>query len=810
MLTKPPLRDLLRNSDCRLCPLWEGAQSVCLIGDGIYPADLMLVGEAPGFREDNINKPFSGRAGELLDGVLEAVEVSRRSIFISNAVHCRPIDPNNPTKNGKPKPKEIEICSSTYLTKEVAAVKPKLIVAMGAIAGTGLLQEKVTVSGYRSRIWRTKEPFLPGIPVIVTYHPAAALYDDSLIEVIVKDFKWARKVMVHGHKDEKVDYRLIDSVNSIPGYDLDKLKWVSIDLETDGFDPFLPNRNIISVQLAIKTGQAFYLPWTPSVRKEIKLLAEDSRIGKIGHNVNKFDRNWLRKDGIHLRGKMHDTLIAIHLLNENFEDKSLDSVTSEYTPLKNHKHELQKYRKEHKEVQFRDIPLSLMVPYGCGDADASLRLKKVFVPKLKAEGLMPLFNMQMKAMKLFADVEWDGAKIDVQLIDVLADDFEARINRLDKKLKGLNAKSSQQVCKVLYKKWKLPAVGLGTKKSNWKPVANSAEKTLLKLMEIGLEPYQEKFIKRVLRSRELRTQLSTYILGIGDYIRKGDLIHTNYLLHGTDTGRLSSRGPNLQNIPREGPIKRLFVSRFGRRGVILSVDVSQGELRLAAHRSQDPALLAAFKSSGVDIHTKVAAMVLKIRESEVTPKQRKKAKTVNFGILYGGGAEKMAMEMKCSVKEAYEFIQLWKRTYSQWEPFTRSVKREVLLKGYVVSDFGRRRRLAITDPDSGQGREAVRQAINSPIQGGLSDYTVLCGIELKSRIRKAGIKECCFIANVHDQWVIDTLEEHAEKISEIAQDVFKNPDTSAFGFKFSVPMDIEVSMGPNWGEQTTIYPKPRH
>lgn len=799
MLKSPnrPLWERLRNPNCELCLLHKTAKTVCLIGDGPYPADLMLVGEAPGDREDspNIRKPFQGRSGHLLDSLLETLGLQRSKIYISNAVHCRP------PENDKPSISQIRICSDAYLSKEVQFVKPKLIIALGQIAAQGLLGEKVAVGSARNRVW--KERFRD-TPTIVTYHPAAALRNDYLVEPLVKDFEWALEVLNGKDKKEELKYIQIQSVKEIP--DLHQAKWLSLDLETEGFDPFLPNRSIISCQLSIKPRQAYYLRWNPKVAAEVKELAEQRTLNKTGHNINKFDRNWLRAAGIKLRGRVHDTLIGIHLLDENFPDKSLDVVASEFTDLKSHKDELKQFKRRNKHLEFKDYPLDIMIPYGCGDADASLRLKDVQIPKLKEQNLMPLFNMQMQAMRMFADVEWGGAKIDVKLIDELSDKYEERIINLDRLLKGVNSKSAKQVAGILYKDWKLPAVGLPTKKSKWKPVANTAEKTLLKLLELGLDKEQELFILRILRSRELRTQLSTYLLGLGDYIRPGNFIHPNFLLHGTDTGRYSCRNPNLQNIPREGEIKRLFISRYGSEGIILSIDVSQGELRIAAHRSGEPTLLAAFRSSGHDIHTETAARVLGIPPERVTKQQRKAAKTVNFGILYGGGVSKMAYEMKTSEQEAAKFIRAWKNTFSEWEPYVRQVHKEVLRRGYVVSDFGRRRRLSINDPESEFGKEALRQAVNAPIQGGLHDYTVLCGLELRKRLKEEHIQRVHFFTETHDSWSIDTLQENVSKIIPLAVDVFKNPDTSAFGFEFKVPMDIEISGGPNWLDQTVLYP----
>ena len=450
-----------------------------------------------------------------------------------------------------------------------------------------------------------------------------------------------------------------------------------------------------------------------------------------------------------------------------------------------------------------------MVPYGCGDVDAALRLKNFFEPGLKKQGLMPLFNLQMRGMRLFSECEYSGWKIDVPLIDELADIYEKKINNLQRKLGTINVNSWQQVGSVLYDKWNLPAMGR-PKKWGGPLERNTAEETLLKLSSLaGTTDEQRQFITRILRIRELRKLLSTYILGIGDLLRPGDFVHANFKLHGAVTGRSSCVDPNLQNIPRAGDIKRLFISRYGERGRLLQVDVSQGELRIAAHRSKEKTLLSYFRQGNVDIHTKVAARVLRKPESEVTKEERKKAKTVNFGILYGGGDDKMAATMGCSVGEAKEFKAKWNKEFPDWGEYVKQQEREVIRKGYVVSDFGRRRRLPDAGYRTGPQRAELRQAINSPIQGGLFDYTLLCGCDLRDAIKKSGIREAHFLANVHDAWVLDTLDVHVEEIKDMIVRVFTKPSTMKnFGFEFLCPMDVEVGVSStNWLEMETIYPE---
>jgi DNA polymerase-1 len=753
----------------------------------------MLVGEAPSYREEDLSGSLQGKSGKLLSSILSAFSIKRESIFISNAIHCRL------EEGSKPKPSEIDACRR-YLKKEVKLVQPKLIIALGAVAGQGLLQQKVTIGSARNRLHYTTDPF-PKIPVVVTYHPAAALRNDYLVETIVKDFEWAMEIMKYGPpKAEKTKYIYVDSVRKIPYIG----GLFSIDFETDSLDPYLPGMDMICLQVCTLEGEAYLVPWNPETKTWLKSVVNRPNAQWVNHNM-KFELKWYHQLMGHWpKCKIFCTLIGGHLLDENMREKDLESMASMFTPIKDHKQELHKYMKENKLTRFRDVPLPVLTRYGCADVDSALRLGKVFAPRIRRAGLGPLMAMQMDAVRLFAEVEHSGFKVDVSLIDEMGELYQKRVDRRQAKLNELigeeiNIDSWQQVGHWLYDEWDLPALG---KPKDWKspPVKNTAEDTLLKLLERGLDGKQRRFIKHILYLRETKKLLSTYILGLWDFIRPGDLVHPNFKLHGTVTGRLSCTDPNFQNIPRDGDIKRLFISRYGPEGNLMQVDVSQGELRLAAHYAKEKALLEAFRSGTKDIHRSVAARVLRIPESEVTEKQRKKAKVVNFGILYGAGEYKMAEEMKCSVDEARQFIKEWQAEFPDWMPYVRKMKARVLRDHQVTSIFGRVRRLPIMDPDTYQAKEAIRQAVNSPIQGGLSDFTVECGWNARTSLKGKKVKRWHLVAGVHDAWIIDVHNDSRLEVAKTFRDAFRNPDLRRFGIRLDVPMDVEIKIGPNWKE----------
>jgi len=808
--TKKPLRDLLRNKDCKLCPLHESAKHVCLIGDGKWPADLMMVGEAPGDREDRFaHKPFAGAAGKRLDSILEVFDLPRDELFLSNGVKCRP------PSNRDPAWKELQICSGNYLRREIKKVRPKLIVALGRFAAMSLLNQRanIAVGKMRGKIWYTSLPLPPNIPVVITYHPAATFREESRLDLIVSDFEWITELLKNPHEIDKqpdVDYKQLFEIPE----DVWDAKYLAVDLETDGLDPFL-GRKIISIQISTKPGMGYYFRWNGKIREQVMELLSDSSKVFIFHN-HKYDGQWLRMHGIPIKGRIIDTMIAAHLSDENLPSKELDVLSSTFTPLKGHKDEMKEYIKTH-DCRWDEVPLSIAVPYGCGDTDATFRLKKFFIPRLKKEGIMPLFRMQMVASEMYMDIEKSGFKVDTSLSDKLAIKFEKiekKSERTINKLLGyeLNPRSSPQVCKLIYDDWGYPPLGKKSAKTQWKPGRSSDKDSLNKLLEMEENQKRRDVIRGVLTAREVRKLGSTFVLGISDFLHEGDFIHPRFKLHGTVTGRPSCSDPPMQQIPRGDTglskwIKRQFVSRYGRDGVILSVDLSQAELRWFSHLSQEPTMLAAFRAGTGDFHRSTASQVLGKHIDDVTKGERKKAKTVNFGILYGSAAGKQAEVMGVSIKEAQEFINMWNDTFPGVQPYMRKVKKFIIQKGYMPTLFGRRRRVPISDPTSQAGRASLREGFNSHIQGAIGDYTVLCGIESWNGLFKnlASHDEGHIIGTVHDQVLYDIKLKHVDSVAPFLIDIFENPDLSDFGIELSLPMKAELSIGYNWFEQEVIY-----
>jgi DNA polymerase-1 len=783
----------------------------------------MLVGEAPGEKEDEMGKPFQGRAGKMLDSFLRAFEIERSSIFISNAVKCRPPD------NGTPDWKQIQACRK-YLLMEIERVKPRLILALGGIAAKSVLNRRAcTVTDMRNIVHKMPDT---GIPVMVTYHPAGVLRNNYYMEPTVEDFERALAFVKGEEIDVKTEvksrYVYLDSVDQLP-----KIKSrIAIDTETNSLRPELQGTSIKFIQVCQQEGFAYMLPWNEETANWFQKIAEDEKITKVFHNA-KFDMKWFKKYRITMKGPIFCTLIAAHLLDENAPDKSLDVLATQLTPVKHHKNKMKAWLKEDRTRLLVDAPKDILAEYGCGDADATFRLSIIFEAKLKEDknsyskaNLWTLFQMQMECLRGPAlEMEIRGFQIDIKLLPKLRKLYKGKIAEDQEILETKVAKTSasygsvlnvgswQQVKGVIYDQWDLPAMGRD-KKKKWgaPPIKDTSEATIMKLIhyvqtndDVAYRVSKRVALEKILEIRGNRKLLSTYIEGIDKLLDSKGRIHSNFRLDGTVTGRWSSREPNNQNIPRAGEIKKMFISRFGDDGCIFKMDLSQAELRWAAWHYREHTMLKDL-DSGRDIHKVTAARVFETKFDKVDENQRKKAKIVNFGILYRSGADTMAQAMGCSSEEAQDFIDRWQEHYKRFEIAFNMLKGQIIKYGMVRYWSGRIRRTPVLQPYGREFNAAMREAFNSPIQGGVSDFLVLGMNVLYNEIRSRGIK-AYFVANVHDEIVLDTLKIHAEELSELCVDIFTRRKLvrDYANLPFDVKMEIETAAGPNWLEVETIH-----
>jgi DNA polymerase-1 len=786
------------------------------MGVGPSNARIMLLGESPGEEEDKKGIPFIGKSGKMLDSILIELGLNREDMYVTNTIKCHPLF------NHPPNVSQIETCTTAYLRKEIQEINPELIICLGGHAAKALLADhNVQIISVRQQVHYTQGPFPKNIPFIVTYHPAATFHKPELLEFIVQDFEFA-KGLLKGKLPaikKKANYEKITSLNNISELGVEETKWLDLDLETDGLDPFIPDKKILSLQISVKKGVGYYLDWSRQIGRELKDVLANENFKVNGHNI-KFDLKWLRmKAGIIFDGGLNDTIQNIHLLDENFPNKSLDIVSATFTELKGYKGKFVKlindYIKMHKEKKepitqararlwgqaYKAIALKTRIAYGCGDADATGRLRRVFIPRLEQEGLTPLNNLMMNATKMFVDVECNGIKIDEGAIEDIKDIYSIKLDRLLNQLDilapiELNHNAPLQLRQLLYGIWKLTPheVRMGKKRVKY----TTAKDALDLILKDDITDDQRSYITQLMEYKKISKLYGTYITGMPRYLRDG-FIHATWNMIGADTGRLSCNDPNLQQIPRTGDIKGMFISRYD-DGVLMQIDSSQGELRIAAHMSNEKNLIYLFNHGDPDIHRAVAASIFHKLPQQVTDIERHNGKTIDFAVLYGSGIKTIAQGMKgATEKEAYQLIRGWHKQFPGWKEYVKKVTAFVIEHGYVRDLFGRYRRLVILEPDSPEGQSSIRKAVNSPIQGGLSNYILLAGYNAWVRIKRK-YPEVLFVLQVHDSWVLDMPKRYIPTIARILKEEFENVNTSEFGFKFKVPMKIDIKIGPNWKE----------
>ena len=443
----------------------------------------------------------------------------------------------------------------------------------------------------------------------------------------------------------------------------------------------------------------------------------------------------------------------------------------------------------------RDVELEKIKEYAAEDADITLQLKQVFVPLLKEKEVAKVFEkVENPLVRVLTDMEFEGVKIDVPFLQDYSKELETEAKRCEESVYAqagvrFNLASPKQLGEVLFEKLQLDPKAKKTKTGQYA----TGEDVLLKLAN------QHKIVDDILGFRELTKLKSTYVDALPEMINpKTGRVHTSYAQAVAVTGRLSSNNPNLQNIPirtaRGREIRKAFIPRESGR-VLLSADYSQIELRIVAAISGDPNMCEAFRQHK-DIHTATAAKVYGVPESEVTKEMRYKAKSVNFGIIYGQGAFGLADNLGISRTEAKEIIDNYKKEFPNIQRYMDEQVNFAKENGYVQTLAGRKRWLK--DINSGNFTVrgyAERNAINSPIQGTAADMIKLAMIKIHHEMG-TGKWESKMILQVHDELVFDAVEAEVPKLKELIIDCM----TTAMPLPNEVPVEAEVGMGYNWLE----------
>jgi DNA polymerase-1 len=594
------------------------------------------------------------------------------------------------------------------------------------------------------------------------------------------------------------DYRLVDTPEGLDELlrALAGVTRLSVDTETTGTDPM--RAELVGISLAWKPGAAVYIPVAGPlgartldvelVRRKLGPILADESITKVGQNL-KFDMLVLGEAKMPLAGPMFDTLVAAHVLDSTRMTYKLDALAAEYINHRCIPIEDLIGRGKH-QTTMNTVATDAVAVYAAEDADVALRLADVLAGMLEQQELTKLFyDLEMPLVPVLAQMERTGIMLDQRVLGRLAGELSKQADVLRGRIiaaagRPFNPDSPKQLAVVLFDELKLPAA----KKTKTGPSTDSSV-----LEELAVE---HELPALVLDYRKLTKLLGTYLTALGQYVLPRDgRVHTSFHQTGTVTGRLSSSDPNLQNIPirtEEGRmIRSAFVAPEG--CALLSADYSQVELRVLAHFCGDETLRAAF-AEGQDIHRTVAAEVFGVRADEVTPDMRAKAKTVNFGIIYGQTAYGLSVSLRIPRKDASAFIDRYKARFPKIDEFLAQCVSQAKRQGYVETIFGRRRRVPDIESKNPQTRSlAERLAINSVVQGSAADLIKQAMVNIARRI-DAESRPSRMLLQIHDELVFEVPEQAVEAEREM----IVHEMISAIAL--SVPLKVDVGVGLNWME----------
>ncbi|MBL6893955.1 MAG: DNA polymerase I [Porticoccaceae bacterium] len=598
------------------------------------------------------------------------------------------------------------------------------------------------------------------------------------------------------------DYQIIITEDQLDIW-LEKLTGadlLAVDTETTSLDYM--EAELVGISFAIAAGQAAYIPFghdylgAPKqlakdlVMKRLKPILENPNLKKVGQNL-KYDMSVLAQHGIFLAGIEFDTMLESYVVDsvatrhdmDSLAEKYLDEITTKFTDIAG---------KGVGQLTFNQVALEHAAPYAAEDADITLRLHEVLWPQLEEQETLTcvLKDIEMPLLPILSKIERTGALIDDTLLFQQSSELTQRINELEVdawELAGqqFNLASPKQIGEILFTKLEIPIL-----KKTAKGAPSTKEEVL---QELALDYPLPKVL---LEHRGLAKLKSTYTDKLPTMINpKTGRIHTSYHQAGTATGRLSSSDPNLQNIPirnSEGRrVRQAFIASPGCK--IVAADYSQIELRIMAHLSEDPNLLSAF-AMGKDIHQATAAEVFGLDLESVSTEQRRSAKAINFGLIYGMSAFGLAKQLNIGRKQAAEYIDTYFERYPGVLNYMNSVRSSASDNGYVETDFGRRLYLPEINSKNGMRRQAAeRTAINAPMQGTAADIIKLAMISVDTWLEKSNLKSV-MIMQVHDELVLEVPELELVEVT----DGLKLHMESAANLK--VPLVVDAGVGNNWDE----------
>ena len=592
-------------------------------------------------------------------------------------------------------------------------------------------------------------------------------------------------------------YCTIDSMDALVAWadSMKALQRFAVDTETTSEQPV--RADLVGISLCGEAGKACYIPVghvkgrqlpKNDVLEVLRPLLEDGTLEKIGQNI-KYDMIVFKNEGVEIDGVACDTMLASYLLDPSRRGHSLDDLAEIFL--------------EHRMIPIKDligtgksqIPFSRVEiergsEYACEDADVTFRVSEILCPRVNHEGLGDLFkDIELPLISVLADMELAGVRIDTPYLMKLSEEFGEMLESMEARIyetagEEFNINSPKQLAEILFDK-------LGMKSPKKTKTGRSTALDVLE--ELALE---HDLPRQILEYRSIYKLKSTYVDALTSLVNpKTGRIHTSYNQAVAATGRLSSTDPNLQNIPIRSPegrkIRKAFVPEDGH--LFVSADYSQIELRIMAHLSRDHRLVEALKA-GEDIHAITAASVFECSPAQVTPDMRRKAKEINFGIMYGMGPFRLAGTLGVGMKMARKYLADYYKTYSGVHAFMEEVPKKAAEDGYVTTILGRKRFLPdLNNPNKIAQQAARRMAINTPMQGSAADIMKLAMIRVHKALKDKKLP-AKMILQVHYELILEVREDAAREAEALLKKEMEGV------YPLSVPLVVESAIGKNWDE----------
>ena len=599
-------------------------------------------------------------------------------------------------------------------------------------------------------------------------------------------------------------YQLIEKDTDLDKYlmEAEEAGEIAIDTETTSLDSH--QAKLVGISLSTKIGQACYIPIGHSNGKnliekniinKIKPVLQDKSIKKIGQNI-KFDYIILYHRGIDMNS-MEDTMLMSYALDAGKNRHNMDALSEIHLG-----HKTISYKDlvgtGKKQINFSDVDIKLAKKYAAEDADITYRLYKIFLKNLKSEKLLNIYEIFEKPLiKILALMEINGVKVDKKFLKLLSDKFEKKINNLEKEIfklskKEFNIGSTKQLGEVIYNEMKISSMKK-TKKGSFATSAQVLEDLAFK---------GHKLPKLVLDWRQVAKLKNTYSDSLQEHINPtSKRVHTSFLLAATSTGRLASSDPNLQNIPIKSEdgkdIRKSFIAED--KYTLISADYNQIEMRILADLADVQELKKAFKNNE-DIHSLTASQVFNTNVNKIDSNMRRKAKTINFGIIYGISQYGLAKQIGVSNIEAKDFLNSYFLKFPEIKDYMESTIKFCRRSGYVNNIFGRRTHITgINDKNFNVRNFQERAAINAPIQGSASEIMRMAMIRIYEKFKEMKNLECKILLQIHDELIFEVKNGEAKKYSKIIQDEMSSVKDSDL-HSFSIPLLVDVNVGDNWGD----------